>query len=1101
MDASSSISAGPAGWLRATLAGLVGWLYQRTVLVVSIVFLAAVIVTISHVYFLQRDLVDSAARQGTQLQADTLAALRSYYTSEVVERVRGHGVEVSHDYRDKPNAIPLPATFTIGLSERISLTGSGQQVRLYSDFPFPARRDRPPLDPFEAAALAALRQHPDKPFARMEDLHGRTVLRYATADIMRAQCVDCHNHHPESPKTDWQVGDVRGVLEIIRPLDPVIAKTREGLRSTFVLLGFLATAGTCALGLIVGRLREATAKLEQRVGERTAALREANDNLTQEIAEHNSTEQELRKISGFTDSIIEHLPIMLFVKDAESLKIQRFNAAGQELTGFRADELVGKSDFDLFPPDEAAHFMAKDRQVLRERKLVDIPEEVIRTRSGEERILHTKKIPIADQQGAPRYLVGISEDITELKQAEAELRQARAAAEAASRAKSEFLANMSHEIRTPMNGILGMTELVLDTDLTPEQREYLEMAKSSADYLLTVINDILDFSKIEAGKLHIEQIDFRLRDCVEETAATLALRAHKKGLELACHVLSDVPDALIGDPGRLRQVLVNLIGNAIKFTDSGEVVVEVRNSEFRMQNSEKDIKGPTRNSEFCLLHFLVRDTGIGIPAGKAALLFQAFSQVDSSTTRKYGGTGLGLAIAAQLAQLMGGTTWVESEAGRGSTFHFTARFGISTNPPPTIPHEAVPLTDLPVLVVDDNATNRRILQEMLTNWRMKPTVVASGREALAALDQAGRLGTPYALVLLDGMMPEMDGFELAARIKEKPGVVGAALMMLSSADRKEDSARCRQLGVSTYLVKPIRQSDLLDAIVNTLHVHIPIDERPSSAPRLGPQVAAHRLHLLLAEDNAVNQRVAMRLLEKRGHHVTIVNTGRQAVTAATEQSFDAVLMDVQMPEMDGFEATAAIREREKSNGRHVTIIAMTAHAMKGDRERCLDAGMDGYVSKPLQPEALYAAVERQAAAAEGKAVTAAAESSAQLSTAANAEPPPLDLAAIREHFGDGDSLLQEVAQVFVEECPAWQAEIRAAIDAGDAARLRIATHTVKGAVSHFGAQQAYDAALQLELMGKSGQLQGANAARAALDRALEGLQSALRRLSQHQPKT
>jgi PAS domain S-box-containing protein len=1067
MDPTARNTAESVRPIRTAWARLLAWLYQRTALVVGSLFLVVVIVTVSHVYFLQRDLVDASARQGSQLQAETLAALRAYYTSEVVERVRAHGVEVSHDYRDKPNAIPLPATFTIGLSERINLGGSGQVVRLYSDHPFPARRDRPSLDDFELAALAALRERPEKPFARMEEFQGRPVLRYATADIMRSQCVDCHNHHPESPKTDWKVGDVRGVLEIIRPLDEAAAKTRAGLQGTFALLGFVAIAGACALGLVVGRLRQETQKLEQRVDERTAALREANDNLTREIGKHHQTEQELRKVSGFTDSIIENLPIMLFVKDAESLKIQRFNAAGQMLTGFRAEELVGKSDFDLFPSDEAAHFMAKDREVLRERKLVDIPEEVIRTRSGAERVLHTKKIPIVDQQGTPRYLVGISEDITELKQAEAELRQARAAAEAASRAKSEFLANMSHEIRTPMNGIIGMTELALDTELTPEQREYLEMAKSSADYLLTVINDILDFSKIEAGKLEIEQIDFPLRDCVGETAATLALRAHKKGLELACHVLADVPDALVGDPGRLRQILVNLIGNAIKFTEAGEVVVRV---EVEAQTGDQ-----------VTLHFAVSDTGIGIPREKADRLFQAFSQVDSSTTRKYGGTGLGLAISAQLAQLMGGRAWVDSVVGRESTFHFTAVFRRSTKPS-VVPLEAASLDGLPVLVVDDNATNRRILQEMLTNWRMKPTVVASGREALAALDEAGRSSSPYALVLLDGMMPEMDGFELAARIKEQPGLVGAALMMLSSADRKEDSARCRQLGVSAYLVKPIRQSDLLDAIVTTLHSHDRALLGRGDAARPEAQVASHRLRLLLAEDNPVNQRLAVRLLEKRGHQVTVVNTGRQAIAAAFDQSFDAILMDVQMPEMDGFEATAAIREREKSSGRHLTIIAMTAHAMKGDRERCLQAGMDGYVSKPLQPDALYAAVEGPTAA----------PGAAPAPVAAPVEPVVLDDAVLREQFGNDPALLKEIAGIFVETCSTWQADLRSAAEALDAARLQRAAHTVKGAVSHFGDREAYDAAYRLELMGKGRDLEGAAAACAVLDKALERLLPALR---------
>jgi CheY-like chemotaxis protein/HPt (histidine-containing phosphotransfer) domain-containing protein len=438
---------------------------------------------------------------------------------------------------------------------------------------------------------------------------------------------------------------------------------------------------------------------------------------------------------------------------------------------------------------------------------------------------------------------------------------------------------------------------------------------------------------------------------------------------------------------------------------------------------------------------------------------------------------------------MGGRAWVESEVGRGSTFHFTARFGLSTNPPPLIPHEAVPLADLPVLVVDDNATNRRILQEMLTNWRMNPTVVASGREALAALDKAARSGNPYALVLLDGMMPEMDGFELAARIKGQPGLVGAALMMLSSADRKEDSARCRQLGVSAYLVKPIRQSDLLDVIVTTLHSHLPAVDGSGEAARPAAQVASHRLRLLLAEDNPVNQRLAVRLLEKRGHQVTVVNTGRQAVAAALEQSFDAILMDVQMPEMDGFEATAAIREREKSSGTHHTIIAMTAHAMKGDRERCLEAGMDGYVSKPLQPDALYAAIERQAAAPAAPPAPVAPPGE---NVAAPVEPVALDEAVLREQFGDDAGLLNEIAGIFVANCSTWQAELRSATEAQDATRLQLGAHTVKGAVGYFGDQEAYNAAYQLELMGKGRDLRGAAAACDVLDRALERLQSALR---------
>jgi PAS domain S-box-containing protein len=880
---------------------------------------------------------------------------------------------------------------------------------------------------------------------------------------MRKQCVDCHNTHPDSPKKDWKEGDVRGVLEIIRPLDPVIAQTQAGLRGTFLLVGFFALLGTVALGLVVGKLRASTQELEDRVQQRTDDLRQANTNLTQEIAERKWTENELRKTTTYLDSIVENIPIMLFAKEAETLKIERFNKAGEELTGYRLEELVGKSDYDLFPPEEAAHFIAKDREVLRDRKMVDIPEEVIQTRFGK-RVLHTKKIPIFDENGTPRHLVGISEDITELKLVEAELRQARAAAESASRAKSEFLANMSHEIRTPMNGIIGMTELALDTELTPEQREYLEMVKSSADYLLTVINDILDFSKIEAGKLDLEQIDFRLRDCVDDTAATLALRAHKKGLELACHILPDVPDALVGDPSRLRQILVNLIGNAVKFTERGEIVVTV---EIESQNDES-----------ATLHFSVSDTGIGIPADKRDRLFQAFSQVDSSTSRKYGGTGLGLAIASQLVQLMGGRTWVASEVGRGSTFHFTAIFQRSLGAK-DVQDEFVSLQGLPVLVVDDHATNRRILQEMLSNWGMKPAAVDSGGAALAELERAARDGRPYALVLLDGMMPHMDGFMLAERIQQRPELVGAALMMLSSADRKEDAARCRRLGVSAYLVKPVRQSDLLDAIVNTLHSQTAAPGRAHPAASPPPVKAERPLRLLLAEDNAVNQRLALRLLERRGHSVQVVSNGRQALAAVGQQQFDAVLMDVQMPEMDGFEATAAIRAQEAASGTHVPIIAMTAHAMKGDRERCLAAGMDGYVSKPLLADALYAAVENSPTSA------------GATSTSPLPEILAFDPQGMVEHFGDDAGLASEVIGVFLESCPAWFDEIRSSLAAGDATRLRNVAHTFKGAVSHFGSSTCHKLAEQLESQGHSGKLAEAAVTWGALESALRRLLPAL----------
>ena len=778
----------------------------------------------------------------------------------------------------------------------------------------------------------------------------------------------------------------------------------------------------------------------------------------------------------------------LVATDGRWLKV---NCALCGITGYSEGELLATDFQSLTHPDDLERDLDQVRRLLAgeidgyqlEKRYIHKNKQII--------WIHLGVTLVRDEKSAPLYMISQIQDITIRKRAEEQIVRAKELAENANRSKSEFLANMSHEIRTPMNGIIGMTELALDTSLTRQQREYIELVKISADSLLNVINDILDFSKIEAGKMTLENIDFSLRDCVEGTLKIMALRAHAKGLELACRIGPDVPDSVKGDPNRIRQVLVNLVGNAIKFTERGEVVVSVDRASAIPANSHAiDLDFSDRS---LVLIFHVRDTGIGIPRRKLESIFDPFEQADGSTSRKFGGTGLGLSITRRLISLMGGEVRAESEVGRGSEFRFEIKLEINPDAPPK-PFEIDPqaLEGLPILIVDDNLTNRIILTEVLSYWRAAPTAVEGHVAALAAMRAASARGEPFALVILDLMMPEVDGYELAKRIREYPEFSHVTIMILSSDGETGDDDMCHELGVAARLSKPIRQSELFNAIMTVLATsrgrRSDPREKPAEIAADPAQHAARPRKILLAEDHVINQILAIKLLSKKGHTVVVAPDGAKAVAEFSNNKFDLILMDVQMPEMDGFEATAVIRSLEADRGGRIPIVALTAHAMKGDRERCLAAGFDGYISKPINPAELNDEIDRLAnqSCLESTATSETSPSDQQLEEsrdksissrypdmlehddhAIDSGPPPFDVAKAMRCVAGDEELFRELLGLLVDESPRMLDELRIAIDSGSRSVVRRCAHTIKGAASQLAAEPTRRVAEEIEAIGES----------------------------------
>src|SRR5262245_65260884 len=730
-------------------------------------------------------------------------------------------------------------------------------------------------------------------------------------------------------------------------------------------------------------------------------------------------------------------PILIHAEGGEILQVSR---TWTELTGYTQEELRTISDWTRRAYGERRGSVESDIERLYDLDArIEEGEYLITTRSGETRTWDFHAAPLGRLPDGRRRVISMAVDVTERKRAEEELRRAKEAAEAANRSKDEFLANVRHEIRTPMNAILGMTDLALDTPLTEDQRQYLTTVKSAADALLGVINDILDFAKIEAGRLELDPADFSLGSVLCATTRALAVRAHKKGLELVCQQRPGVPDALVGDAGRLRQVLINLVGNAIKFTDRGEVVVLVENAAEPAPEGEVSLR------------FAVTDTGIGIPPDKQAKIFRAFEPEDTSTTRKYGGTGLGLTIAARLVALMGGQITVKSEPGQGSTFAFTARFGLQPHPPETT--AASPpavLRGVPVLIVDDNATNRHILEEWLRAYSMEPTAAGDGATAMAALWRGVAQGRPYPLALLDGRMPDIDGLALAAKIRQQAELSATRLILLTSGDRPGDLTRTRQLGISATLLKPLQQRELMGTILRVMAHQGEPEGLPVSPAVVRPAtpegLVGVPLRILVAEDNDFNRDLLEHMLARLGLSAPMAVNGREALALLEREPFDLLLLDIHMPELDGFQVVGEIRERERTAGGHLPVIALTARSRKEDRERCLRAGMDEYLAKPFTAADLWAAIDRV------------------LRSRPPRQPPRLDLLdppVLLAACGGDPAMLRKMCRSLQSRVPEYLAAIRDALHDQDALRLREAAHKFYGMLSAFSTA-AGDQAADLE---------------------------------------
>ncbi len=781
----------------------------------------------------------------------------------------------------------------------------------------------------------------------------------------------------------------------------------------------------------------------------------ANRELESQIGGRIRAEQAERQQQQWLEVLIQQTPVACVSWELDTATIKTWNPAAERIFGFTRQEILGRSAFEVFVPpnlrDRVADFwranQGQDGPLHGPLKSL--------TKDGRTILCDWFNTPLLGSDGSIVEIVSLVVDNTARKRIEEEMQQARNAAEAANRAKSQFLANMSHEIRTPMNGVLGMSELLLDTALDDKQRRFAKAIHSSGEALLSIINAILDFSKIEAGKLELERVDFSPRQVVQEVAELLAGRAHAKSLELLVQVDPAVPAQVVGDPHRLRQILMNLLGNAIKFTETGEVLVT-------LTGGHPGQRGAETGARDCHLRFTIADTGIGISTEQQAHLFQPFSQADGSTTREYGGTGLGLAIARELTRLMGGGVGVDSAPGKGSSFWFTIRVGEGAVAEEIAPATLAGLAGLRLLIVDDNASHRRILEQQAYAWEMRPSSVAGADGALALLPTAAAGGEPFALALIDMVMPGMSGLDLVKAIKADPRIAALPLIMLNSLSHQGEAGQAQAAGVAAFVNKPVRVDELRLAILQALNP--PADIAQANDATREPELDRLRGHVLVAEDNPVNQAVAEAMLEDLGLTVSVANNGREAVAMVGAESFDLVLMDCQMPELDGFGATAEIRHAEQGSSRHLNIVALTANALQGDREMCLAAGMDDYLAKPFSGEQLEALLARWLTR------RGTSEAGTQTSTAAAQAP----LAALESNSIEsiralgGDTLLHRIIRMYFESASALMQNLRHALANNDAEAARRAAHTIKSSSANLGASRLSQLCSRIEDDARAG---------------------------------